>query len=133
MFRKWWKDRRTEKKSEEEEELLRLYLAIGDAGLGMCGNQSVTNAEYLRTACDLARKYKIHFYWSIGGVTACLPKESWSGEINKSVPAGQYGSFYRDIPDEKKDELISISGHGGTSFVKAIFRCVMNARYANVI
>jgi hypothetical protein len=135
MFRRCrFRKRQQEREKAEKVEMENLCLSIFNSGLyRKSADLLPKNWHHARIAADLVWFYKIDFCWSGAGVTASLPKESWINNINKKVPAGQYGSYFKDISDDKKDELISISGHGGKSFEKAVFRCVLNARTAGVI
>lgn len=90
--------------------------------------------EYLGTAIKLANHYGIVFgigmtHW---GCRALLPRDKWQRELNLTIPAGNYGSFFQDIPIEDKENMEYIIGIGN-NIREAVCKCLIYARNAGVL
>ncbi len=125
----------TRRLHKKRQGLERLGQNVIDAGLskGLSSYlQKLNPALDIRSAIELANFYKLELRHGITPCVAYLHKDHWTSDLNLSVPAGQYGSFFQDLSIEEKKGTLSIAGFGST-VEEAVCNCLINARTAGVL
>ena len=125
---------RQEQREEELIELGQEVQRMGFAGLSIIPEFFSNPGEYLGTAIKIANHYGIVFGLGMThyGCRAFLPRERWQRELNLAVQAGNYGSFFQDIPIEEKKEMENIVAIGN-DIKEAVCKCLIYARNAGVL
>lgn len=114
---------------EKKEELIILGDRVRELGFRCT---AYNPGESVTAAIRLMEEYGMGLTTGIASYIIFLPKEKWERELNLDVPAGQYGSFFKDIETKAKKGKQSIDGMGFT-IQEAVCKCLINARNAGVL
>lgn len=114
---------------KKEEELFALGARVQELGFRCT---AYNPGENVTAAIRLMEEYGMELTTGIAKYIVFLPKEKWERELNLNVPAGQYGSFFKDVEIEVKKKRQNIDGMGIT-IQEAVCKCLINARNAGVL